>query len=409
MNERVIAHVDMNAFFAAVEQQSDPWLRGRPIVVCGNPKTRTVVAACSYEAKGYGITNGMSIHEAKQLCPHVILVGGNPEKYVDVSQRIFSILAEFTPRMEVFSIDEAFLDLTETFHTFAPTPEGAARKIKDRIRRAFGLTCSVGIAPNKLIAKLASDLHKPDGLACVRPDEIPALMARLPVETLCGVGPSLKESLNDIGIITCADLGNAPESLLRQQYGVIGSTLKRMGQGADDSPVLLAGLDVPAKSMSHMYTLEHDTSDEREVFGTLLRLSERVARWMRRDGYQGRTVGLTVRYSSFATLTREETITYPTDSGLKIYQTVRELFDRHCEPMPQRVRLVGVGVSQLSRHQQQLSWLEDELQTDRLNRCIDQINNRFGELAVGRANAVAPLVSKTHGFLHSQRRGVLVS
>ena len=194
MNERVIAHVDMNAFFAAVEQQCDPWLRGKPIAVCGNPKTRTVVAACSYEAKGYGIKNGMSIHEAKQLCPHVILVGGNPEKYVDVSQRIFSILAEFTPRMEVFSIDEAFLDLTETFHAFAPSPEGTARKIKDRIRRALGLTCSVGIAPNKLIAKLASDLHKPDGLACVRPEEIPALLARLPVETLCGVGLQTDET-----------------------------------------------------------------------------------------------------------------------------------------------------------------------------------------------------------------------
>ena len=208
--ERVIFHVDMNAFFAAVEQQYNPALRGKPIVICGNAKKRTVVAACSYEAKAFGIKNAMSVHEARALCPQVLLVGGNPEKYVDISRRIFNLLAEFSPQMEIFSIDEAFLDMTGTYPFFGKEPEDVARQIKERIRQGWGLTCSVGIGPNKLLAKLASNLQKPDGLVRIRQSEVPARMERLPIQELCGIGEKLKICLNELGIVTCGQLGRAP-------------------------------------------------------------------------------------------------------------------------------------------------------------------------------------------------------
>jgi DNA polymerase-4 len=401
---RVIFHVDMNAFFAAVEQQFNPRLRGRPIVVCGSAKQRTVVAACSYEAKAFGITNGMSIGDARRRCPSIVLVEGNPDKYVDLSQRIFALLAEYTPLMEVFSIDEAFLDVTQTFRWFAPTPDDVARLMKQRIRQAWGLTCSVGIGPNKLIAKVASKLQKPDGLVRIDEADVPALMARLPIERLCGIGPNLQRTLNAWGIITCADLGDTPESQLVRRFGIVGTYLKRMGQGRDDSPVLPILAQEPVKSMGHAYTLPDDTPDEGEVLATLLRLSEQVARRLRADGAQARTVSLTIRYADFTSLSHARTVESPTDSGLQIYRVARGLYRRWCEPLNKRVRLVGVGVSQLSRAQRQLSWLAEERQLEQLDRSVDRINNRFGDWTVVRAGALTPLVPKTHGFLHKTQR-----
>ncbi len=411
MNERIVFHVDMNAFFAAVEQQYNPGLRGRPIVVCGNPKQRTVVAACSYEAKAYGIQNGMSIFEAKQLCPSVILVGGDPEKYVDVAQRIFAILVDFTPDVEIFSIDEAFMDMTRTCRWSDGNPEASARLIKQQIQQAYGLTCSIGIGPNKLIAKLASNLQKPDGLVVVRASEIPPLMERLPVGSLCGIGRKLTVLLNDMGITTCADLGRSSEAWLIAKFGLIGCYLKRMGQGLDDSPVMSFNVQAPVKSMGHAYTLPRDTARKEEIQGTLLRLSEQVARRLRADRYQGRTIGLTIRYEDFATILRHETMVYPTDHGLRIYQAASRLFQQYCEPLLQRVRLVGVGISGLVKQERQLSFLDEDGRLERLDRCLDRINDRFGELTIIRASAYIPLVRKSHGFLlHTRQhhRGLMV-
>ena len=182
-----VLHVDINAFFAAVEQQCHPTLRGKPIFICGNPKTRTVVAACSYEAKAFGVKSGMSVGEALQLCPHAILVEGNPSKYIHTAIRIFAIIKEYSPQMEIFSIDEAFLDVTNTQHLFGG-PVEIAKAIKRRIKEEFGLTCSIGIAPNKLLAKLASDMQKPDGLVEIKPDDVEATLRDLPVSELCGIG-----------------------------------------------------------------------------------------------------------------------------------------------------------------------------------------------------------------------------
>ncbi len=399
MSERVVCHVDMNAFFASVEQRYNPALRGKPIVVCGNPQKRTVVAACSYEAKAFGITNGMSVMEARRLCPHILAVGGDPAKYVEIANRIFALLTQCSPAVEIFSIDEAFIDLTETWPRLGGSPEAVARRIKQRIRDHVGLTCSVGIGPNKLIAKLASDLQKPDGLVRVRAGELPALLERLPVEDLCGVGEKLRVALNDLGIITCADLGRAPEALLVSKFGIIGRILKRMGQGIDESPVAQWGAEPVVKSMGHSYTLPRDTEDRDEIRGTILRLTEQVARRVRADGYQGWTVGLTVRYADFTTFSRQQTLAFPTDAGLRVYRTVVALFERHCEPLPQRVRLLGVGLSHLITGERQPSFLDDDKRLALLDGCLDRINDRFGEFTVVRAAALTPLVAKSHGFL----------
>ncbi len=398
--ERVIFHVDMNAFFAAVEQRARPGLRGKPIIVCGNPEKRTVVAACSYEAKAYGIKNGMSIVEARQLCPHIIPVAGDPEKYVDISHRLFALMRHFTPAVEIFSIDEAFLDMSGAWPGFGPEPEAAARALKRRIREeVFDLTCSIGIGPNKLIAKLASGLRKPDGLVRVRAAEVPALLEDLPVEELCGIGPHLKVYLNEMTIATCGELGRAPEAALVRRFGVIGRALKRMGQGLDESPVTPMGQEPEAKSMGHAYTLPRDTEDIGELRGTLLRLCEQVARRLRADRACGRTVGLTVRYRDFTTLLRHTTLQDPTDAGLLIYDAALRLFARHCEPLPQRVRLLGVGVSELARGERQLLCLEAARRVERMDRCLDAVNDRFGDFTLVRAAALAPLVPKSHGFL----------
>jgi DNA polymerase-4 len=389
----------MNAFFAAVEQRFNPGLRGKPIVVCGNPKSRTVVAACSYEAKAFGVKNGMSVAEARRLCPRAMLIGGNPDKYVDVSRHIFAILMELTPEVEIFSIDEAFMDVTGTYRFFGQSPEALAHLIKRRIREAYGLTCSIGIAPNKLLAKLASDMQKPDGLVRIRPDEIAACMEKLPIESLCGIGLGLTEILNGMGILTCADLGQVPEDRLVKRFGVIGRSLKRMGQGIDASPVMPYSAAADAKSMGHMYTLPRDTEQESEIFGTLLRLCEQVARRLRADGSQGKTVGLTIRYSDFATVTHHRTLRFATDTGPRIYRVALGLFERYCRPLCRRVRLVGVGVSQLSRSQRQESFLCEDAFWERLDGCMDRVNDRFGEFTIVRASALAPLVPKAHGFL----------
>lgn len=405
MSARIIAHVDMDAFFASVEQRYQPALRGTPIVVCGNPTQRTAVAACSYEAKAYGIANGMSIAQARALCPQVRLIPGDPQKYVDIAQRIFAALADFTPSVEVFSIDEAFLDLGATFRWFGETPLAAAARIKRRIRDVCGLSCSVGIGPNKLIAKLASTLRKPDGLVEVREEDVPPLLARLPVEKLCGVGARLRAALNELGIMTCADLGRAPEALLIRKFGVIGGLLRRMGQGLDEQPVAPCGFEAPAKSMGHAYTLPRDTAELPVIRGTLLRLAEQVARRLRADGARGRTVNLTIRYADFSTCIRHRTLGESTDTGLAIARAALALFERHCEPLAQRVRLIGVGVSQLSRRERQLSLLEDEQRLERLDRCLDQLHDRFGECRVIRASAMTPLVAKSHGFLLKAGQG----
>ena len=238
MTDRIILHLDMNAFFASVEQQANPELRGKPIAVIGS-NGRTVITTASYEARKFGVKTGMAIWEAKLKCPQVILVVGDNRKYTYTSTRIFNMMLDYTPLVEVFSIDGAFLDVTRSLKIFG-TPERIVYLLKSRIKHSFGLTCSVGVAPNKLLAKLASDMKKPDGLTIIMPEEVSQVISPLPIKDLCGVGSRMEYNLNLLGIRTIGDLGRFPADILIKKFGVIGRHLHYMGLGIDDSPVVTA-------------------------------------------------------------------------------------------------------------------------------------------------------------------------
>ncbi|MFO7674781.1 MAG: DNA polymerase IV [bacterium] len=391
---RTVLHVDMDAFFASVEQQTYPFLRGRPVGVCGDPDGRTVIAAASYEAKRRGVKTAMTIPEARRLCPDIILVGGDPAKYIDTSVRILAIYAQYTDLVELFSIDEAFLDVTGSAHLHGGA-EATARAIKADIRRRFGLACSVGIAPNKLIAKLVSDLAKPDGLTVVRPDDLPALLERTPVEALCGIGPKTRERLNQLGIRTCADLGRCPERRLVALFGVVGATLSRMGRGEDNSPVHPCRHEPEAKSMGHSLTLAEDTRDIAVIRRHLLQLAEQVGRRLRRDGYAGRTVAIVIRYADFTTRVRQHSLRGHIDDGHRVYSVGLRLFDELYEP-GRPVRLLGISVSGLVRGIRPAGLFDPpaglpaprQAGGDPLLRAADAVNDRFGEFALARARIV---------------------
>jgi len=384
----------MDAFFASCEQKTYPFLRGEPILVCGNPVTRSVVAACSYEAKQYGISSGMSVKEALRLCPWAILVEGDPDKYQYVSVEIFGHLEAYSPLLEIFSIDEAFLDVTHT-HRFFGGPLPLAERIQGEVEKRWGLTVSVGIAPNKLLAKLASGLQKPRGLVRLSAQEIPAILEVLPVEKLCGIGAKTKEALFEMGILTCGELGRADEKTLFRRFGILGPMLKKMGKGEDESPVLRSGGEGIVKSMSHVYTLPHDTHSFPELASLCLRLSEKVGRRLREGRYHGHGVTLTVRYRDFKTFTRQKTLARPLDDGYDIYRVAAQILKT--VNLSPTVRLLGVGVSGLVREERQGD-LFDEEKWRRLLEGMDRINNRYGEETVYRAAAFFPVIRKTHGF-----------
>ena len=379
---RTVLHVDMDAFFASVEQQTYPFLRGRPIGVCGDPDGRTVIAAASYEAKRRGVKTAMTVPEARRFCPDIILVGGNPAKYIDTSVRILAIYTKYTDLVEVFSIDEAFLDVTGSAHLHGGAV-AVARGIKHDIREAFGITCSVGIAPNKLLAKLAGEMDKPDGLYVVKPDEVDDLLEKTPVEAICGIGPKTKEKLNRYGIRTCAELGRHSEKNLRVMFGINGIHLHNIGTGRDDSPVMPYDHEPETKSMGHSFTLEKDTNDMAEIKRHLLQLSEQVGRRLRRENYAGRTVSIVIRYADFTTFGRQHSLKQPVSDGHRIYTAGLKLFHELYKP-PRMVRLLGISVSNLVRNLQQLSLLEDK-RAGSLFRSTDALNDRFGEFSVTRA------------------------
>jgi DNA polymerase IV len=380
--ERIVMHVDMDAFFASVEQQTFPFLRGKPIGVCGDPDGRTVIAAASYEAKHRGVKTAMTIPEAKKLCPEIILVSGTPAKYVDTSTRILAFYATFTDLIEVFSIDEAFLDVTRTAHLFHG-PEEIAHSIKAYIEEHFGLTCSIGIAPNKLLAKLSGEMHKPNGLTTVRQWEVAALMESLLVQELCGIGPKTQEKLNRIGIRTCGELGRYPEKQLTGIFGINGSHLKRMGQGLDENPVLPYIHEPTTKSMGHSFTLDKDTRDLREIRRHLLQLSEQVGRRLRHDNFAGRTVSFVLRYADFSTFIKQHSLKNYIDDGLRIHQVGMKLFEELYQP-PRLVRLLGISVSNLVRDLKQTTAFENS-RTGSLFGSLDAVNDKYGEFSVTRA------------------------
>ncbi len=373
--DRTILHIDMDAFFISVEQGDNPALMGKPAAVCGS-LSRSVVTSPTYEARPYGIRAGMSTQEAKRRCPQLILVEGNHSKYTETSARIFSILKEFTPLVEVASIDEAYLDITQSLLLFQSFSH-IAESIKDRIRQSEKLTCSIGVAPNKLLAKLGSGLKKPDGLVVIRKEDVTKVLQDLPVSKLYGIGPKLGESLNAIGIFTCGQLGKFPVGVLSKRFGVIGEKLHEMGLGLDDNTVVPFDEEDDAKSISHSVTLEEDTSDPKMLGKVMLQLSERVSRRMRRDGFYGKRIAITIRYSDFFTFSKQKTFSKWMNSGNEIFRHAFEIFESIPHPKP--IRLLGVGMSQMKKEWCQMELFEKKDKKDNLLKAMDRVNERFGD------------------------------
>jgi DNA polymerase-4 len=368
----------MNAFFASVEQVSNPKLRGKPIAVVGSSH-RTVITTASYEARAFGVKTGMNVPEARRACPSLILVMGDNRKYTSANAKMLEVFSRYTPIVEVFSIDEAFLDVTASCLLFGGGAD-IAQKIKNEIKKEIGITCSVGVAPNKLLAKLASDMQKPDGLTIIEPERISEVMENLPASELCGIGPNLTATLAAMDIKTCGELGRASASALRSRFGIIGERLKLMGMGIDESDVIPMGEEEEAKSVGHSMTLGRDTGDKEELAVYLLQLSEMVGRRMRRGNYLGDTITLTLRYSDFRTFSQSMRFKKPVNDGLDIYIMAMKLFRPFRLAM--KVRLVGVSVSGLTCDPMQVSLFEEDRKKTAVTSAMDTINDRYGDFTV---------------------------
>ncbi len=337
---RHILHADFDAFYTSVEQLDDPSLRGKPVVVGGSPEGRGVVASASYEARRFGVRSAMPMRTALQRCPRAVRVSPRFDRYGEVSRRVMAIFREITPLVEPLSLDEAFLDVTEVVER-GRSPETIAHELRTQVRSELGLTISVGVATSKSVAKIASDMDKPDGLTVVPPGSERSFLEPLIVDRLWGVGPKTAARLAGEEIRTIGDLAARPQEWWSAQFGRTGPHLRRLAMGQDDSPV---STDRERKSVSAETTLAHDTGDREALLELASRLSRRVGRHLERSGMSGRTVRVKLRLSDFTTFTRQATLTEPVDSPQALEAPARKLLER--ELLPGRLfRLVGVGVT----------------------------------------------------------------
>jgi DNA polymerase-4 len=380
----IILCVDMDAFFASVEQRDNPALRGKPIAVTGAGE-RTVVTTSSYEARGFGVKTGMTVYEARRLCPHIILVTGDNKKYARICTRLEEICLRFSPDIEIYSIDEVFLDITGSHHLFKG-PENCARAIKQTVKNELGITCTVGMGPNILVAKLASDLAKPDGLRWLREDGLPAVLETLPVKKLWGIGAHTEEKLRAMGINTCGELGRTPLPLLTKTFGIIGERLKAMGNGTLERPLEAAAAE--PKSIGHSITLPKDVWKREEITSCLLRLAERVGRRARRYGYKGKKITLTVRYGDFKTFTRQTTLPGHTNDTGEIYRSAIAILNGI--RLKNSVRLLGIALSSLGKEGDQMSLFEepDREKKAAVAKAVDTVNDKFGEHTITLASTI---------------------
>jgi DNA polymerase IV len=383
MEPRTILHVDLDAFFAAVEQRDRPELIGKPVIVGGGgPGDRGVVSAASYEARAFGVHSAMPLRQAGRLCPHGVFLPVDGAKYQAVSADVMKILRRFTPLVEPISIDEAFLDVTGSRVLFGDG-ETIGRLIKAAVRDEVGLTASVGVARTKLVAKIASDLRKPDGLVVVPPGEEAEFLAPLAITRLWGVGAKSAAALREYGVRTIGDLAALPEDLLVRRFGKHGASLGDRARGLDADPV---GDRDAAKSISHEHTFDVDTSDREVIERTILAMAEGVAGRLRDSGVKAATVTVKIRDSSFRTITRQRTLPEPTDLTEPIFRTAMELARPEVRGL--RIRLLGVGASGLGERDQLALFADDDPRRRRVVEAADAVRHRFGERAITRARLV---------------------
>ena len=405
VGERTILHVDLDAFFAAVEQRDRPELRGRPVIVGGGgPGDRGVVSAASYEARQFGVHSAMPLRTAGRLCPDAVFLPVDGAKYQAVSREVMTILRRFTPLVEPISIDEAFLDVTASAALFGDG-KAIARSIKKAVAGELRLTISVGVASTKLVAKVASDLEKPDGLVVVAPGSEAAFLAPLEISRLWGVGEKTAAGLREYGVRTMGDLAALPSDLLVRRFGKHGATLAERARGVDPDRVVGAG--EAAKSVGHEHTFDVDTSDSETIERTLLAMADGVAGRLRAAGMRGSTVTVKVRDSSFRTITRQRTLADPTDMTEPIFKTALELARPEVRGI--RVRLLGVSVSHIGEREQLGLFEADDPRRRRVTEAAGSLRRRFGERVVTRARLLGtglPAPFERDPGTAPERRGV---
>jgi DNA polymerase-4 len=379
-----ILHVDMDAFYASVEQRDQPELRGRPVVV-GGIGQRGVVCAASYEARPYGVHSAMPIATARRLCPQAVFLPVRMQHYAAIGRQIRQVFLTFTPLVEPLSLDEAFLDVRGCEGLFGPAPR-IARLIKDRVKVETGLNASVGVAPNKFLAKLAGDLGKPDGLVVLLPEQVTEFLTPLPVSRLWGVGAKGEKRLHALGIRTVGQLAERPERVLVDHFGEMGRHLWRLAHGWDDRRVVP---DRQAKSLSTETTFANDIADCRVLRDCLLELVDELGGRLRHAGLRARAITLKLRSSDFHTRTRAHGLAEPTDVTELLWQAAADLFTQSLADDMLPLRLIGVGAGRLTREALVQGDLFDEGQRDRhsaVDKAVDAIRSQFGPTAIHRAN-----------------------
>jgi DNA polymerase-4 len=384
MGPLTILHVDMDAFYASVEQRDNPALRGKPVIVGGSADSRGVVSAASYEARVFGVHSAMPAITARRLCPHGIFLPVRMSRYAAIAREIRDIFFSFTPLVEPLSLDEAFLDVRGCEGLFGPAP-AIGKQIKDRIQTEIGLTASVGVAPNKFLAKLASDLRKPDAFVVLEPENLRTVLDPLPVSKLWGVGAKGEKRLHDLGIRTVGQLAALPEQVLVDHWGESGRHLWQLAHGLDGRDVVP---DSEARSISTETTFARDIGRRELLRAWLLDLVDELGERMRRAGVLGRTVDLKVRTSDFRTFSRSQTLAEPTDLTAQLWTSASELFERKVPDDWLPLRLIGVGATNLTRQLPVQGHLFEEgwrRKQRALDQTVDAIRRQFGGGSIRRA------------------------
>jgi DNA polymerase-4 len=414
---RVILHIDLNSYFATIEQQANPRLRGKPIGVTGGDRdSRTVLSTASVEAKKLGVKTGMPLWEALKVCPQLILVRGDSDKYLECTKRFINILKDYSPLLEIFSIDESFLELPASSADLAYALE-VATNIKRRIREEIGewVTCSIGISYNKRMAKLASDIHKPDGLVIIAdPEAAQLVLDTRPLDDICGIGHRIKYRLYQMGVKNFIDLRKVPLPCLLASFKSYGQTLYDMARGIDHSPIVPFYEKEEIKSVGHRHTIDHDVSDPQEIKQVLLKIAELIARRMRSKNMVGKTITCYFRYAFSSHIDEDNyrrfegdgaqmTFGY-TQDGLEIFQGAWRIFQTLWAG--EKIRMIGATVSQLKpTTPHNLTLLPEVKRQERILKALDNINDRFGEFTLQRGVLLhsAKVYRKPNPYLSDRR------
>lgn len=394
---RILMHIDMNSFFASVEQQANPFLRGKPVGITGKRTERSIVAAASIEAKRHGVKTAMPIHKAQRLCPDLILVPGDSKKYRDISDRFNAIFKRYTSLVEPFSIDESTLDVTDCAQDYLGAI-AIAQAIKQELKTECGkhITASIGIAPNKLIAKLASESQKPDGLVSVPPERVHAFLDQSPLQAICGIGRNMKKHLDALGINSVQQLREYPKEALVSQFKSYGTWLHNAVTGKTTNHVSIT--ESPAKSIGHAYTLSRDTVNPQVVRRYLLGLSDRVAFRLRKQGMQAQTIFVRLRFGDFTSAGKQYRFAEPIIDGLAIFKLAWQLTQKlwHGD---QPIRLIGVTVSNLSAEHTQSSLFIHNQKMRTVLKSLDRLSERYGSKTWQRASTIpTQFLERSSGF-----------